>query len=109
MGPATGAALVRMAAEAKVHQVLGADELEREEETQDAWHTFADLMRDVADSAAELEEADRQSLAGQVDAALADLRRVRAKVAAGTGGGIMFVAVLPVGDRRDLRVMFASP
>ncbi|HEV7263309.1 MAG TPA: SOS response-associated peptidase family protein [Falsiroseomonas sp.] len=108
MRMATGAALVRMAAEAKVHQVVGADELEWDPETQDAWHSFADLMREVADSAAEFDEADRTALADQVDAAIADLRRLRAKVVAGTGGGIMFVAVLPVGDRRDMRAMFAS-
>ena len=106
MRPANGEMIVRMAAEAVAHQVVGADELEREE-AEDAWHTFADLMRDVADSAAELGEADRKALAGYVDAAIADLRKVRARVVAGAGGGILFVAVVPIGDRRDLRVMFA--
>ncbi len=97
-----------MAAAAAVHQVVGADELERDEARQDAWHTFADLMRDVADCAAGMDEPDRAALAAQVDAALADLRRVRAKVLAGTGGAILFVAVVPAGARRDLRLMFAA-
>jgi hypothetical protein len=107
MRAVTGTALVRMAADAVVHEVIGADELEREA-TQDAWHTFADLMRDVADNAAELGEADRAALAEQVDAAIADLRSVKARVVAGAGGSILFVAVLPVGDRRDLRRFFAA-
>lgn len=108
MRRASGEALVRMAAQAAVHQLAGADELERDEATADAWHTFADLMRDVADSAAELDEADRTALVEQVASAVADLRRVGATVVAGIGGQILFVAVVPFGDRRDLRLMFAS-
>jgi negative regulator of sigma E activity len=108
MRPATGEALVRMAAEAAVHELVGADELERDEATADAWHTFADLMRDVADCAAEMDDLDRAGLAAQLDAAIADLRRVRARVVAGMGGAILFVAVVPIGSRRDLRLMFAS-
>jgi hypothetical protein len=108
MRPVTGDALVRMAASAHVHQLVGADELERDEARQDAWHTFADLMRDVADCAAELGEDDRAVLAAQVDGAIAHLRRLRVRVIAGLGGGILFVAVVPARWRRDLRLMFAA-
>jgi hypothetical protein len=107
MPAANGEMIVRMAAEAVVHQVVGVDELEREP-AQDAWQTFADLMRDVADSAVEFDEADRTVLAAQVDAAIADLRKVKARVVAGMGGGILLVAVMPISDRRDLRVVFAT-
>lgn len=106
MRAASGGMLVEMAAQAAVHLLVGADELEREPSA-DAWHTFADLMRDVADSAADLPAVDRSALAAQLDAAIVDLRRVRARVVAGMGGSAMFVAVLPIGDRRDLRAMFA--
>ena len=51
-----------------------------------AWRAFVDLMRDVADSAAELGEAERVALTQHFDAALADLRRVRTRVVAGTAG-----------------------
>jgi hypothetical protein len=108
MRPTTGEALVRMAAEAVVHQVVGSDDLERDEATADAWHTFADLMRDVADSAAEMGDGDRDALAEQVDAAIADLRRMKARVVAGMGGGILFVAVVPLRERRDMRFLFAA-
>jgi hypothetical protein len=103
MRAATGEGLVRMAAQALVHQVVGADELEREG-TQQAWHRFADLMQDVAGS----DEAGRAALATQLDAAIAELRRVRARVVAGSGGAVLFVAVIPIGDRRDLRALFAA-
>jgi hypothetical protein len=108
MRAADGAALVQMAAAASVHEIAGADELEHDEARQDAWHTFADLMRDVADCAAEMGDADRAALARSVDEAMADLRRVRARVVAGLGGAILFVAVVPSGYRRDLRFLFAA-
>ncbi|MGG5818739.1 hypothetical protein [Falsiroseomonas sp. HW251] len=107
MRRATGEALVQMAAQAAVHQVIGADDLEREA-TQDAWHTFADLMQDVADTAAMLDADDRAALAKHLDGAIADLRRVGARVVAGSAGDVLFVAVIPIGDRRDLRAMFAA-
>jgi hypothetical protein len=106
MRATTGEALVRMAADAAVHRIVGADDLDTEE-ARDAWHTFADLMRDLFDSAAELDEADRRALAAQVDAAVADLRRVRARVVAGSAGTVLFVAVLPMERRRDARHLFA--
>lgn len=106
MRATTGEALVRMAADAAVHRIVGADDLEGEQ-AEDAWHTFADLMRDVFDSAAELDERDRLALAAQVDDAIADLRRVRARVVAGSAGTVLFVAVLPIGLRRDARHLFA--
>jgi hypothetical protein len=106
MRAVTGETLVRMAAEATLHRLVGADDLEGEQAA-DAWHTFADLMRDVFDSAAELGERDRLALAAQVDDAIADLRHVRARVVAGSGGTVLFVAVLPTGLRRDARHLFA--
>jgi hypothetical protein len=107
MRAATGQALVRMAAQAVVHQVVGADELERET-TQHAWHRFADLMQDVAGQAAGTDEAGCAVLEAQLDAAIAELRRVRARVVAGSAGAVLFVAVIPIGDRRDLRALFAA-
>jgi len=103
----TGRDLVRMAAEARVHQVVGADELEAEA-TEEAWHAFADLMRDVADNASELDENDRLVLARAVDDAVAELRALGVRVLAGAGNGVMLVAVVPAGSRRDLAAMFAG-
>lgn len=108
MRQVSGGTLVRMAAEAAVHQVIGADELEREE-TAAAWHAFADLMRDIAENAPTCGDAALAALADRVDATIADLGRVRARVVAGLGGHVLFVAVLPIGDRRrDLRLIFAA-
>ena len=101
-----GLALVHMAAEARVHHLVGADELEVGQ-ARDCWHQFADLMRDAADSAADLDVADRATLARSVDAAIADLKAVRARVLAGSAGQILYVAVLPRGCRRDPRLLFA--
>jgi hypothetical protein len=65
-------------------------------------------MRDVADSAADLDEADRSALAVQVDAAIAELRAAGARVVAGSGGAILYVAVLMRDRRRDPRFLFAA-
>ena len=90
---ADGATTVRLAAEASGHDVVGADELSAGE----ARHEFADLMRDVADSAADLAAEDRAVLAEQLDQAIADLETAGARVVAGAGagGGVLHVAVLP--------------
>jgi hypothetical protein len=58
-----GAAIVRLAAGAGGVDIVGADSLDAGE-AREAWHAFADLMRDVADSAADLDEADLAALAG---------------------------------------------
>jgi hypothetical protein len=89
-----------------VHQVAAADEV-GEGVTQEAWHDFADLMRDVADSVADLDLADRDTLGQQVDGAIGALRNAGARVVAGAAGAILFVAVLPRGYRRDTRMLFA--
>lgn len=105
--PVDGATLVRLVAETQVHHVVAADEIGAGE-AQEAWHDFADLMRDVADSAADLDVEDRNALAMQVDASLADLRQAGARVIAGAAGAILYVAVMPKGPRRDTRVLFAG-
>jgi hypothetical protein len=51
-------------------------------------------MRDVADSAADLDKADLAALAGQVDAAIEDLETAGARVVAGEADGVLHVAVL---------------
>jgi hypothetical protein len=102
-----GSELVRMAVEAHIHEPPGADELEREEMS-DAWHTFADLMRDVADCAAELGACDRVTLASAVDAAIADLQSRGARVLAGVASRILYVAVVPAGSRHNLPALFAQ-
>lgn len=107
MRAADGATLVRLVAAATVHHVVGADELDVGER-RGPWHAFADLMADVAGAAADLGDAERGALACHVDAAIADLGAVGARVAAGAGGGIVYVAVLPRGRRCDPRFLFAA-
>jgi hypothetical protein len=100
--PVDGAALVRLVTGTQLHQVTAADEV-GEGEAQEAWHDFADLMRDVADSAADLDAADQDALSRQVDGAIAGLRHAGARVIAGAAGAILYVAVVPKGYRRDAR------
>lgn len=95
-----------MMARARVHRLVGADELEAGE-AREAWHDFADLMGDAIDSMPDLDEADRIALARTMQLAIAELRRVGARVVAGEAGRILFVAVLPVGYSRDPRMLFA--
>jgi hypothetical protein len=90
----------------QVHHLVGADELD-ESEAREGWHHFADLMRDVADSAADLGAADRARLAEQVQAAIHDLQAAGARVLTGAAGAILYVAVKPRGWQRDLRRLFA--
>jgi hypothetical protein len=105
--PVDGTTLARLVAGTQVHQVTAADEV-GEGEAQQAWHDFADLMRGVADSAADLDAADQDALSRQVDGAISELRATGARVVAGTAGAILYVAVLPKGYRRDARVLFAT-
>jgi hypothetical protein len=80
-----GAALVRAAAEADHAEVTGADAVEargRDERLRGAWHDFADLMRDVADRAAELDAGDRAALAAQLDRLPQELGMLGAEVRA---------------------------
>jgi hypothetical protein len=98
---------VRLAAATTVHHVVGADELDRGA-AGEAWHTFADLMADLADGASELNQAGRSALALRLDAAIADLRRAGARVVAGAGGAVLHVAVLMRDRRRDPRFLFAA-
>jgi hypothetical protein len=113
MRPVTGEELVRMAATARIHELTGADELEVEE-TAGAWHSFADLMTQVSGCSAEaagFAEAagcDPRTLAAMLNDAIAELRRCGARVLAGEAGGILFVAVVPAGSRRDLATLFAQ-
>jgi hypothetical protein len=79
-----GHALVRLVAKTQLHHVTAADEV-GEGEAQDAWHDFADLMRDVTDSATDLDAADRDALGRQVDDAVAELRHAGARVIGGGG------------------------
>jgi hypothetical protein len=102
----TGEALVRLAAEAVLVQLVGDDELEHGE-AQAAWHHFADLMLD-ADCVASLDDAGKARLARNLDMTIGALRRAGATVRAGAGGGVLFVAVVPIGYRRDLRALFAA-
>lgn len=102
-----GAALVRLAAEARVHHLVGADELDVGA-TREPWRAFADLFGDVAQSAASLGEDDRNALAAQVDAARAALHAAGGRVIAGASGGILYVAVLARGRKRDPRFLFAA-
>jgi hypothetical protein len=102
-----GATIVRLSAEASGHDVVGADELSTGE-AREAWQEFADLMRDVADSAADLDDEDRAVLAEQLDRAIADLEAATARVVAGTGRGVLHIAVLPKRRRRDTRFFDAA-
>jgi hypothetical protein len=104
LGAVDGAMIVRLAAEASGHDVVGADELSAGE-AREAWHEFADLMRDVADSAADLDEEDRAVLAEQPDRTIADLEAVGARVVAGAGRGVLHIAVLPKRRNRDTRFL----
>jgi DNA end-binding protein Ku len=105
--PVNGQTLVRLVIQTQVHHVTAADEV-GEGEAHDAWHDFADLMRDVADSVADLDAADRGALGRQVDAAIAELHQAGARVIGGVAGAILYVAVLPKGYRRNARVLFAA-
>jgi hypothetical protein len=98
--------LVRLVTETRVHHVVAAGEIGTGK-AQEAWHDFADVMRDVADSAADLDAEDRRALAMQVDASLAGLHQAGGRVIAGAAGAILYVAILPKGYRRDTRVLFA--
>src|SRR5690349_18654011 len=102
-----GAALVALAAVAQIHHVTGTDDL-NQGPAEACWHHFADLMRDIADSAAELGEEDRGVLAKQADEAITELKQVGVKVLAGGAGRILYVAVVPRGWRRDLRLLFVG-
>jgi hypothetical protein len=99
--------LLRLVVQTQVHEVTAADEA-AEGEVREAWHDFADLMRDLRDSAADLAEADRVPLAEQLDLLMAELRRHGFRVVGGTAGTILYVAVLPHGYRRDVRALFAA-
>jgi hypothetical protein len=101
---ADGATIVRLAVEASGRDVVGADELSAGE-AREAWHEFADLMRDVADSASDLDEEDRAVLAEQPDRTIADLEAVGARVVAGAGRGVLHIAVLPKRRNRDTRFL----
>jgi hypothetical protein len=102
-----GPTLLRLVVQTQVHEVTAADEAD-EGETRKAWHDFADLMRDLGDSAADLAEADRVPLAGQLDRLITELRRHGFRVVAGAAGTILYVAVLPHGYRQDVRALFAA-
>jgi hypothetical protein len=102
-----GATLLRLVVQTRVHEVTAADET-GEGEAREAWHDLADLMRDLGDSAADLAEADRVPLAGQLDLLMAELRRHGFRVVAGAAGTILYVAVLPRGYRQDVRALFAA-
>lgn len=98
-----GAAIVRLAASAKVHHLVGADELS-DGAAREPWHAFADIMSEVADCGS----SDQTALAARIDAAVADLKNVGFRVVAGVGGAILYVAVLPRRGRTpDPRFLFA--
>ena len=65
-------------------------------------------MRDVADSAADLDAEDRAVLAEQLDRAIADLEAAGARVVAGAGRGVLHIAVLPKRRKRDMRFFDAA-
>jgi hypothetical protein len=91
----------------RVHDTTAAEE-PSEGEAREAWHDFADLMRDLGDSVADLTEADPVPLAGQLGQLIAELRRHGFRVVAGAAGAILYVVVLPRGYRRDVRALFAA-
>jgi hypothetical protein len=105
--PVDGPALVRLVIANRVHHVTAADEV-GDGAAQEAWHDFADLMRDVTDVAADLDAADLEALGLQLDLAITELQHVGARVIAGAAGTILYVAVLPKGYRRDARLVFAA-
>ena len=102
-----GPTLLRLVVQTRVHEIMAPDEANGGE-VREAWHDFADLMRDLGDSAADLAEADRVPLAGQLDLLIAELRRHGFRVVAGAAGTILYVAVLPRGYRQDVRALFAA-
>jgi hypothetical protein len=102
-----GATLLRLVVQTRVHEITAANEA-GEGEAKETWHDFADLMRDLGDSAADLAEADRVPLAAQLDLLIAELRRHGLRVVAGAAGTILYVAVLPRGYRQDVRALFAA-
>jgi phosphoserine phosphatase len=102
-----GPTLLRLVVQTRVHEITAADET-GESDVREAWHDFADLMRDLSDSAADLAEADRVPLAAQLDLLIAELRRHGFRVVAGASGAIFYVAVLPRGYRQDVRRLFAA-
>ena len=104
--PVDGRTLVRMAAATRVHHIVGADELEVEP-VQEIWHDFADCMRDVCDSAADLSPDDEDALGGQLDSLIAELRGHGARVLAGQAGAFLYVAVVLRAGERDLVKLFA--
>jgi len=79
-----------------------------EGEAKETWHDFADLMRDLGDSAADLAEAERVPLAAQLDRLIAELRRHGFRVVAGAADTILYVAVLPREYWQDVRALFAA-
>jgi hypothetical protein len=93
---------------ARVHHLVGADELGEEDAMREAWHDFADLMRDVTDSAGDLGPADLTALAEQLDGLINSLRKFGVKVIAAAAGPSLYVAILPTGYRRDVRLLFAG-
>lgn len=96
-----------MAASAAVVQLVGADELAGGP-AEEAWQAFADLMSEVEADAPGADGAAHAGLAARLDAAITALRRAGARVVAGGGGAVLFVAVVPTGYRRDLRALFAT-
>jgi phosphoserine phosphatase len=103
-----GTTLLHLARTTCVHHLVGVDELGEDDATRAARHDFADLMRDVTDSAADLEPADLTALAEQLDGLITSLRDSGAKVVAAAAGPILYVAVLPKGYRRDVRLLVAG-
>ncbi|WP_237213375.1 hypothetical protein [Falsiroseomonas oryziterrae] len=107
MRRATGETLVALLVEARLVMLVGADELESLP-TRDAWHDLADLLGAPPDALRASSAADRQALMRRLDNAIAALRAHRFRVVAGAGEGTVFVGVVPFGDRRDLRLLFAA-
>ncbi|HYF09520.1 MAG TPA: hypothetical protein VD970_18010 [Acetobacteraceae bacterium] len=101
-----GKTLVRMAAETRVHHVVGADELEAEP-LQEIWHDFADCMRDVCDSAADLSPDEQEALGRQLDSLIAELRGHGVRVLVGQAGAFLYVAIVLRTGERDLLKLFA--
>jgi hypothetical protein len=91
-----------------VHHVVRADELDAGD-ARKVWHGFADLVQDTTDSAAGLDSAGRAALARRADAAIRDLQAAGARVLACGAARVLYVAVLPKGLRRDVRLLFARP
>jgi hypothetical protein len=102
-----GPTLLRLVVQTRVHEITAADKA-GEGEVQEAWHDFADFMRDLGDSAADLAEVDRVPLAAQFDQLIAELRRHGFRAVAGAAGTILYVAMLPSGYRQDVRALFAA-